>query len=174
MVVGRSTGGIGVHVVDLVTRLRELGDDVFVVTDELTATRFGIADARRWWPVRGSGIRGALSYLRRMRGLTRSSDVVHAHGHQAGLFAVLAAVGTGTPVVVSQHNAVLGGRGRGPSSAACSRPWWPGGQRWSPARRATWWRPRRGTGPGRRGWRRCRPQGRRAAGGAARRRHEAA
>ena len=111
MVVGRSTGGIGLHVVDLTARLRELGDDVVTVTDDLTAERFGLDDALRWWPPRGSGVRGVLAGLRRMRGLARTSDVVHAHGHQAGLFAVTAALGTGTAVVVSQHNAVPGGAG---------------------------------------------------------------
>jgi glycosyltransferase involved in cell wall biosynthesis len=111
MVVGRSTGGIGMHVVDLTARLRELGDDVVVVTDGLTAERFGLDDARRWWPARGSGVRGPVADLRRLHGLVRTSDVVHAHGHQAGLLAAVAALGTGTPVVVSQHNAVLAGRG---------------------------------------------------------------
>jgi glycosyltransferase involved in cell wall biosynthesis len=117
MVVGRSTGGIGLHVVDLTARLRELGDEVVTVTDDLTADRFDLRDALRWWPARGGGVRGLLADLRRMHGLARTSDVVHAHGHQAGLFAVVAAMGTRTPVVVSQHNAVLGGRGRGPRAA---------------------------------------------------------
>ncbi|WP_406831125.1 glycosyltransferase family 4 protein [Pedococcus sp. KACC 23699] len=111
MVVGRSTGGIGLHAVDLAAHLRSLGDDVVVVTDDLTAERFELPDALRWWPDRRAGVRGALRSVRRLRGLARSSDVVHAHGHQAGLFAVLAATGTSTPVVVSQHNAVLSGAG---------------------------------------------------------------
>ena len=111
MVVGRSTGGIGLHAVDLATHLRALGDDVVFVTDDLTADRFAIADARRWWPSRTAGPVGAARSLRRLHRLARTSDVVHAHGHQAGLLAVLAAVGTSTPVVVSQHNAVLDGSG---------------------------------------------------------------
>ncbi|WP_345505023.1 glycosyltransferase family 4 protein [Pedococcus ginsenosidimutans] len=109
MVVGRSTGGIGLHVVDLAAHLRELGDEVVTVTDDLTAERFDLPDALRWWPARSGGVRGLLADLRRMHRLARTSDVVHAHGHQAGLFAVLAATGTRTPVVVSQHNAVLDG-----------------------------------------------------------------
>ena len=111
MVVGRSTGGIGLHAVDLATHLRALGDDVVFVTDDLTADRFELTDALRWWPTRGGGLRGATRSLRRLHRLARTSDVVHAHGHQAGLLAVLAAMGTSTPVVVSQHNAVLGGAG---------------------------------------------------------------
>ncbi|MGA8980608.1 MAG: glycosyltransferase, partial [Pedococcus sp.] len=111
MVVGRSTGGIGLHAVDLATHLRALGDDVVFVTDDLTADRFELTDALRWWPARGGGLRGGVSSLRRLHRLARTSDVVHAHGHQAGLLVVLAAMGTSTPVVVSQHNAVLGGAG---------------------------------------------------------------
>ncbi|EAP99352.1 putative glycosyl transferase [Janibacter sp. HTCC2649] len=106
-VIGRSTGGIGTHAVDLTEHLRALGDEVTVVTDSITAERFGLVDARRWWP--SGPTPGSVRNLLRLRRLTRSSDVVHAHGHQAGLVAVLAATGTGVPVIVSQHNAVLAG-----------------------------------------------------------------
>lgn len=109
MVLGRSTGGIGTHVVELVQGLRRLGDDVVVVTDDLTADRFGLTDARRWWPGRAAGLVGSLQRTRRLRALARASDVVHAHGHQAGLVAAVAMVGLSTPLVVSQHNAVLAG-----------------------------------------------------------------
>ncbi len=109
VLLGRSTGGIGTHVADLTTDLRDLGDDVTVVTDPTTAERFDLPGARLWWPGRGSGFVGSVRGLRRLRRLVRDADVVHAHGHQAGLVAVLAAAGTGTPVVVSQHNAVLVG-----------------------------------------------------------------
>lgn len=105
--IGRSTGGIGTHAVDLTGHLRTLGDEVIVVTDAVTAERFGLPDARRWWP---SGLTvGSLHHLLRLRRLARTAQVVHAHGHQAGLVAVLATLGTGVPVVVSQHNAVLAG-----------------------------------------------------------------
>ena len=135
MVVGRSTGGIGLHAVDLATHLRALGDDVVFVTDDLTADRFELTDALRWWPTRGGGLRGATRSLRRLHRLARTSDVVHAHGHQAGLLAVLAATGTSTPVVVSQHNAVLGGAGprprwRGWPARPWSRPWSRAGRPW--------------------------------------------
>lgn len=109
MLLGRSTGGIGTHVADLTADLRALGDDITVVTDRTTAERFDLPGARLWWPSRASGVVGSLSDLRRLRGLVRGADVLHAHGHQAGLVAVVAAAGTGTPVVVSQHNAVLVG-----------------------------------------------------------------
>jgi len=107
MLVGRSTGGIGTHAVDLAARLRDEGDEVVVVTDELTAERFGLADARRWWP--SGSAAGRARDLRRLRRLVASADVLHAHGHLAGALAVLVTTGTGVPVVVSQHNAVLGG-----------------------------------------------------------------
>jgi glycosyltransferase involved in cell wall biosynthesis len=107
MVVGRSTGGIGLQAVDLTARLRAAGDEVTVATDESTADRFGLGDAKLWWPGREAGLRGSWSRLTHLRRAIRSADVVHAHGHQAGLVAALAGLGTRTPLVVSQHNAVL-------------------------------------------------------------------
>ena len=107
MVVGRSTGGIGLQAVDLTRRLRAAGDDVTVATDQSTADRFGLDDARVWWPGRAAGLRGSLRRLAALRRAAGSADVVHAHGHQAGLVASLVGLGTGTPLVVSQHNAVL-------------------------------------------------------------------
>lgn len=107
MVVGRSTGGIGLQAADLAARLRAAGDQVVVATDESTADRFGLDDAQLWWPGRGAGLRGSWSRLTHLRRAIRSADVVHAHGHQAGLVAALAGLGTRTPLVVSQHNAVL-------------------------------------------------------------------
>jgi len=117
-VVGHAAGGIGVHVADLTRGLREAGEDVRVVTPAATAQRFALGDAglgqvdTAAWPQRTS----PASYLRglqRLRRLVRGSDVVHAHGHQAGLTALLAAAGTGVPVVVSWHNAILARRGPG-------------------------------------------------------------
>lgn len=109
MLVGRSTGGIGTHVADLAARLRDLGDRVVVVTDPLTADRFDFGeDVRRWWPRARRAVSGD---VRRLRAVSRDADVVHAHGHQAGLVAVLAARGRDAPtVVVSLHNEVPGGR----------------------------------------------------------------
>lgn len=117
-VVGHAAGGIGVHVADLTRGLREAGEDVRVVAPAATARRFALGDAdlgqvdTAAWPLRTS----PASYLRglhRLRRLVRGSDVVHAHGHQAGLTALLAAAGTGVPVVVSWHNAILARRGPG-------------------------------------------------------------
>jgi glycosyltransferase involved in cell wall biosynthesis len=107
MVVGPSTGGIGTHVTDLTTRLRRLGEEVEVVTEPRTAQRFGLDDARLWFPGRIVGALGSLRGMARLRRLAATADVVHAHGHQAGVVALLATLGMRTPVVVSLHNAVL-------------------------------------------------------------------
>lgn len=118
MLVGRSTGGIGTHAVQLARGLRDLGDEVSFVTDPLTAQRFGLGDALPWWPGRALGVIGSLRHLWRLRGLVRRADVLHAHGHQAGLLGAVVALGTRTPLVVSQHNAVLGRTG--PAGAVSS------------------------------------------------------
>lgn len=117
LLLGRSTGGIGTHVVDLRQGLQALGDEVAVVTDASTADRFQLDDALRWWPSRRSGVVGSLRGLRSLRTLARGADVVHAHGHQAGLLAAVALLGLPTPVVVSQHNAILPSGGRRRASA---------------------------------------------------------
>ncbi|GMA31642.1 glycosyltransferase family 4 protein [Litorihabitans aurantiacus] len=117
-VVGHAAGGIGVHVADLSAGLRAAGDAVRVVVPAATAGRFDLGDAgsggvdTRAWPVRSSPQAYARG-LARLRRVVRASDVVHAHGHQAGLTALLAAAGTGVPVVVSWHNAILARRGPG-------------------------------------------------------------
>ena len=115
MVLGRSTGGIGTHVAQLAADLRARGAEVVVVTHPLTAERFDLGPARPWWP-RLRPARATLATpgdLWRLRRLVASADVVHAHGHQAGLLATLITRGRRRPrVVVSQHNAVLAGSGR--------------------------------------------------------------
>ena len=80
MVVGRSTGGIGTHVGQLTAELRRLGHDVVIVTDPLTAQRFGWDEALRWWPAGREWVR----WLPRVRRLLAGADVVHAHGLKAG------------------------------------------------------------------------------------------
>lgn len=113
LVVGHSTGGIGGHVASLARGLPARGWTPVVVTSRTTAARFdfGAADVVTAWP---SGT-GAPAALARLRSLLAGTDVVHAHGHQAGLLAVLvaASVRGRPPVAVSWHNAVLGaGPGR--------------------------------------------------------------
>ena len=110
MVVGRSTGGIGTHVGQLTVELRRLGHDVVIVTDPLTAQRFGWDEALCWWPAGRDGVR----WLPRVRRLLTGADVVHAHGLRAGtLVACLLAcslVGRRSRPrsVLSLHNALPG------------------------------------------------------------------
>jgi glycosyltransferase involved in cell wall biosynthesis len=115
MLVGPSTGGIGTHVAQLSAGLRERGVDVLVVTHPLTAGRFDLEPVRLCWPG-STGLIHALADLRALRRLVHDADVVHAHGHQAGLLATLAVLKTGPlsapRLIVSQHNAVLAGSGR--------------------------------------------------------------
>lgn len=112
-VVGHAAGGIGVHVADLSSGLRAAGEQVLVVAPADTAQRFdlGSTDSKAWPQVRRP--RQAFAALRRLHRLVRTSTVVHAHGHQAGLIALLAAIGTRTPVIISWHNAILAQRGLG-------------------------------------------------------------
>ena len=114
LLVGRSTGGIGTHVDQLARDLRRGGTDVVVVTHPSTAQRFGWHDARPWWPDRSAGAVASLRRLWRLRRLAAGADVLHAHGHQAGLLATLLSLTATRPaVIVSQHNMVLPGSGLG-------------------------------------------------------------
>lgn len=124
MLLGRSTGGIGTHVAQLSADLRDRGVDVLVVTDPLTAEHFDLGPVRLCWPG-SSGIAHALADLRQLRRLASTADIVHAHGHQAGLLATLATrslPGLHAPkLIVSQHNAVLEGSGRAGSKRLAQR-----------------------------------------------------
>jgi glycosyltransferase involved in cell wall biosynthesis len=111
MLVGHTTGGIGGHVASLAAGLPRHGWTVTVATSDASASRFdfGPAVVRRVWPAAGRRLPRTLVALRR---LVREADVVHAHGHQAGLLAVAVAATfprhRRPPVLVSWHNAVLG------------------------------------------------------------------
>jgi len=135
MLLGRSAGGVGTHVAELSANLRERGVHVIVVTHPFTAQRFDLGPVRLWWPG-SSGSAGALRDFRRLRRLASTSDIVHAHGHQGALLAMLATLANHntqarlsrrpklrvprlrapkprTPrTVVTHHNAVLAGSGR--------------------------------------------------------------
>ncbi|NLF05520.1 MAG: glycosyltransferase family 4 protein [Actinomycetales bacterium] len=108
VLVGPATGGIGAHAAALSAGVADRGGTVAVVCPGLTAERF------TWrvpvvlaWP--GGGLLEVWRRWRRLRELVATADVVHAHGHQAGLLALAAARGTRPrpAVVVSWHNAVL-------------------------------------------------------------------
>lgn len=105
MVLGRATGGIGVHVDSLTTELRARGHTVDLLTDALTAATFSWDDAHLHWP-HGRDPRRLVAARRATRALAHGADVVHAHGHQAGAWAAAAGA---SPLVVSLHNAILPG-----------------------------------------------------------------
>ena len=115
MLLGRSTGGIGTHVAQLCADLRDRGVEVLVVTHPLTAEHFDLGPVRLCWPG-STGMAHALADFRLLRRLVSTADIVHAHGHQAGLLATLATRSVpsrhGPKLIVSQHNAVLEGSGR--------------------------------------------------------------
>ncbi len=123
LVVGRSTGGIGTHVGQLTADLRALDHDVRIVTDTVTAARFGWDDAGTltWWP---HDLASIACWPGRLRGLAADADVVHAHGIQAGAAVALALPGPLRPrtrVVVSLHNQPPGGGPGGRLGQALAR-----------------------------------------------------
>src|SRR3954462_3205739 len=90
---GRATGGMGSHVAGLAAGLPALGWSVTVFTSPQTAERFALRTGPGLTVITGwrGGPRGLLDSVRALRPLIADADVVHAHGHQAGLRTVLAA-----------------------------------------------------------------------------------
>lgn len=107
MLLGRSTGGIGAHVNSLTEGLRDLGQEVRIVTDRSTASRFAWHGAEPLWPLRpGAGIlRAPIDWHLVMR-RAGTVDVVHAHGHQAAVIGAVAVLRARPRprFVVSLHN----------------------------------------------------------------------
>lgn len=109
LVVPASSGGIGGHVRDLAGGLRGRGHRVTVAAPAATLVTFdlgAVADEAMALPI-GTANPSVVPALRR---LARSADVVHAHGVRAGAVAGFATAGA--PLVVTWHNAPLGGPGR--------------------------------------------------------------
>ena len=111
LMVGPATGGMASHVVGLSTGLAGLGWPVTVYSTPQTIARFSFGGTTLdGWP-RGSLVTDRARQLRALRTRFRQTDVVHAHGHQAGLLAVLVARSLhrrDRPVlVISWHNAIL-------------------------------------------------------------------
>lgn len=80
LVVSQSSGGIGTHVAGLAAALRRRGHHVLVLSDEATAERFHFGPhlaAERLPHVLPPTWKAALA----------GADVIHAHGHRAGLIA---------------------------------------------------------------------------------------
>jgi glycosyltransferase involved in cell wall biosynthesis len=130
LVVGDATGGIGVHVSDLARALPGHGWRVTVLTSVLTASRFDLGPDVRT-PLQDRGPAGLGGCLRRLRQLAAGQELVHAHGHHAGLACAVALATLPArhrpPLVVSWHNAVL---------ASGYRAWPAAAAEWLQARRA--------------------------------------
>jgi glycosyltransferase involved in cell wall biosynthesis len=117
LVLGSSTGGIGRHVLSLVRGLNADGAAVAVYCPATTEALFGFAAAGATvtaLEIPASPGRRDLAVVSQLRQALRAEpvDVVHAHGLRAGLAAAWARPAT-TPLVVTWHNAVLGGGLRG-------------------------------------------------------------
>lgn len=118
LVLGTSTGGIGHHVRSLAAASVAAGDDVLVAAPDSTHRAFGFerTGARVGTVDVGTAPRPRhdLVSARALREVLTGSDVVHAHGLRAGFLAVLALKGVSPrpPLVVTWHNAVLGGGAR--------------------------------------------------------------
>ena len=106
-VLGQSTGGVGVHVAEIVKALDG--------TDGLELEIAAPADLRAPMPkaivpvpvpggLRGHG--GAVRALRRVIG-DGGYDLVHAHGLRAGMDTALAGRRAGVPVLVTLHNLIV-------------------------------------------------------------------
>jgi putative peptidoglycan lipid II flippase len=116
LVLATSGGGTGRHVAELAGGLAAGGSEVTVAAPAGTLAALGVPSlvptaevviADRPRPP------ADLRALRRLRALAREADVVHAHGVRAGALAVVAArtLRRRPAVVVTVHNAAVGGRG---------------------------------------------------------------
>ncbi|MDO5672022.1 MAG: glycosyltransferase family 4 protein [Actinomycetaceae bacterium] len=110
-VVGKSNGGLGSQVDDLQQRMRKSGHDVRILTDGMTAKHFGWDGVDLLWPLIPRSLHAFRQVIRRLREakkLFASADLIHAHGHQAGLLVALLLPPRrrGPRFVVSIHNPV--------------------------------------------------------------------
>lgn len=114
---GEATGGIAGHVASLASGVAAAGHPVLVATTATSAAALpaDTPNVRPLWP--GAG--GSFAAVRRA---VRDADIVHAHGHQAGALAVLAATRAARPkVVITWHNALLAGGLRRAAGALLER-----------------------------------------------------
>ena len=125
LVLASSTGGVGQHVASLARGLVAAGCEVLVCGPVATDELFGFAGSGATFvPVEipaSPGPQDAVA-VRQLRGAlsARRPDVVHAHGFRAAFVAQLAR--SGTPLVVTWHNAVLSRKGlRGQASLLVER-----------------------------------------------------
>jgi glycosyltransferase involved in cell wall biosynthesis len=102
LVVGPSTGGIGRHVAMLRDAVRGAGAVPVVIGPAEVLDQFGLdGEGFAYESHRAGNARG-------LRRLLQQTDLVHAHGLRPA--ATTAVAGIRVPLVVTWHNAVLGGR----------------------------------------------------------------
>lgn len=115
LVVARTLGGTGRHVLAVVRALRAVGHEVVVAGPTPAEDAFGFAAAGATFvPVEiATGPRppSDLRAVRRLRGALRDAAVVHTHGIRAAALAGWA-VPDEVPFVTTWHNAILGSRAR--------------------------------------------------------------
>jgi glycosyltransferase involved in cell wall biosynthesis len=113
LVLGTSTGGVGVHVLDLAREFAQRGHDVVVAGPPQTEELFHFTrHGAQFRPVQISAAPSLVNDVRAVAALRRAltdTDVVHAHGVRAGALTGLALLRTKTPSVVTLHNAMLAG-----------------------------------------------------------------
>jgi len=124
LVLGPSTGGIGGHVRSLAEGLTRAGHRVVVAGPPETEALFAFSEGgATFCPVPIAAGLSPLADLRAARALrapARAAVVVHAHGYRAGVVAGLATP-RWRPLVVSWHNAVLGGGAAGWAARSVQR-----------------------------------------------------
>ncbi len=109
LVLGTSTGGVGVHVASLARGLGAHGWQVSVCGPQATDDLFGFSAAgARFIPVRIVGTPVDPIAAAVVHHASAGSSLVHAHGLRA---ATVAALARRRPLVVTWHNAVLGRSG---------------------------------------------------------------
>jgi glycosyltransferase involved in cell wall biosynthesis len=111
LVLAQSTGGIGRHVRSIAAGLRARGIDVTVCAPASSIAALGLDQlAARvvQVPLGGTGPAALRESRRLLRREAAGADLAHAHGLRAGAECV--AFLRGTPLVVTWHNAPLGGR----------------------------------------------------------------
>ncbi len=111
LVLGTSTGGVGVHVLDLARELAQRGHDVVVAGPPQTEELFRFTEhGAQFRPVQISAAPSPANDVRAVVALRRAlgdADVVHAHGVRAGALTGLALLRANRPSVVTLHNAML-------------------------------------------------------------------
>ncbi|PZS03265.1 MAG: glycosyltransferase [Pseudonocardiales bacterium] len=125
LVLGSSTGGVGVHVRSLSAGLVAAGGVVTVCGPRATEELFGFTrTGARFRPVEipaGGHCGTAVRSVRALRAVLADADLAHAHGLRAGWVATLAGLGVPTPLVVTWHNRVLATGAAGLTGAAVER-----------------------------------------------------